>query len=398
MNEEQFEGTGQFLDYMEHRTGNLISILKLILKGMTMVDVRGAGVAKTLALGDIAIALVLMGEQIAARFTFANAIGTLQELDLADFELAEALRYIAGLQVEAGDFAAAIETANIIEEKWVQAEVLRNIAKMQVQVGNFAGAHETVQNIDDRQTQIEALAFIATAQAQMGEREAAQANFATALDTSKGIEHQWKQAAALASIAVAQAQAGERDAALATFAIALETTKGIKDWMDRVQVLQDIAIAQVQARDFAAALETAQGIEKWRRVEVLAAIAAAQVRTGEQEAGRTTFAAAFETVQNISEERARTTALESIAKAQVRADFGEQAVHTSEAILARRNKHLPEIADALVKSGDKENFKRLLIPCANYLAAAYRMCGLLARLYPEQASAVAEVVKQYANV
>jgi hypothetical protein len=32
-----------------------------------------------------------------------------------------------------------------------------------------------------------------------------------------------------------------------------------------------------------------------------------------------------------------------------------------------------------------EFFKRLLIPCAYYLDAAYQMCGHLAKLYPVQA-------------
>jgi hypothetical protein len=51
-----------------------------------------------------------------------------------------------------------------------------------------------------------------------------------------------------------------------------------------------------------------------------------------------------------------------------------------------------EIAAALAEAGDKEHFKQLLLPCSYYLDAAYRMCGLLARLYPEQAAAVAEVL------
>jgi hypothetical protein len=40
-------------------------------------------------------------------------------------------------------------------------------------------------------------------------------------------------------------------------------------------------------------------------------------------------------------------------------------------------------------AGDRENFKRSLTLCAYYLDAAYKMCGFLARLYPEQAAAVA---------
>jgi hypothetical protein len=46
------------------------------------------------------------------------------------------------------------------------------------------------------------------------------------------------------------------------------------------------------------------------------------------------------------------------------------------------------------ETGDKVNFKRLLIPCAYYLDTAYQMCGYLARLYPEQASAVAQVLSK----
>jgi hypothetical protein len=63
-----------------------------------------------------------------------------------------------------------------------------------------------------------------------------------------------------------------------------------------------------------------------------------------------------------------------------------------ETILTERNKRLPEIAESLFKVGDKTDFKRLLIPCASYLDAAYRMCGLLARLYPKQATSIAAVI------
>ncbi len=52
-----------------------------------------------------------------------------------------------------------------------------------------------------------------------------------------------------------------------------------------------------------------------------------------------------------------------------------------------------EIAAVLAEVDDKENFKRLVLPCAYYLDAAYKMCGLLARLYPEQASVIAQIVQ-----
>jgi hypothetical protein len=54
--------------------------------------------------------------------------------------------------------------------------------------------------------------------------------------------------------------------------------------------------------------------------------------------------------------------------------------------------HLTAIACAFAETGNREGFKHLLTPCADYLDAAYKMCGLLVRLYPEQATAVAAVV------
>jgi len=79
---------------------------------------------------------------------------------------------------------------------------------------------------------------------------------------------------------------------------------------------------------------------------------------------------------------------------QIKGGYGEHALHTAKLILTSREMHLPQIADALVDVGDKDHFKRLLIPCACYLDAAYLMCGLLARVYPEQASAIAKIVKE----
>jgi hypothetical protein len=90
--------------------------------------------------------------------------------------------------------------------------------------------------------------------------------------------------------------------------------------------------------------------------------------------------------------------LTEIAKAQVEAKLSEQALLTAEKILINRNEHLPDIAAAFVEKGDKENFKQLLIPCAYYLDAAYEMCGHLAKLYPAQATAVAEVVSNINKV
>jgi hypothetical protein len=63
-------------------------------------------------------------------------------------------------------------------------------------------------------------------------------------------------------------------------------------------------------------------------------------------------------------------------------------------IRTERKWQFPAIAAAFVEKGDKTNFKQLLIPCSYSLYAAYRMCGYLARLYPEQVAAVPKVVSE----
>jgi hypothetical protein len=78
-----------------------------------------------------------------------------------------------------------------------------------------------------------------------------------------------------------------------------------------------------------------------------------------------------------------------------KAGLREQAISITQKILINRSQYLLKIAAAFVEIGEKEGFKQLLIPCADYLDAAYQMCGYLAQLYPEQATAVAKVVSLY---
>ena len=385
------------------------------------------------ALVAIAKAQAEAGERERARETFSAALETAQGIEEAG-GCALAIVAIAKAQAEAGEFSAALETAQGIKDAWRRAMALVGIAKAQAEAGEreraretFSAALETAQGIEDAWRRAMALVGIAKAQAEAGERERARETFSAALETARGIKDAWRRAMALVAIAKAQAEAGdfsaalrtarrieeawwraealvaiakaqaeagERERARETFSAALETAKGIEDAWRRAMALVGIAKAQAEAGEreraretFSAALETAQGIEEaWRRVEALGAIAKAQAEAGD-------FSAALETVRGIEAAWWRAEALGAIAKAQAEAGLGEGAVRTAEMILTDRNKRLPEIAEALVIAGDKEHFKQLLLPCAYYLDAAYKMCGLLARLYPKQVLAVAEVVR-----
>jgi tetratricopeptide (TPR) repeat protein len=128
------------------------------------------------------------------------------------------------------------------------------------------------------------------------------------------------------------------------------------------------------------------------KAEVLAEIAAGLAQAGERERAKKVLEHALKGAEEIEEARDNALALMKIAGKLARAGWEQEAVKVAKAIPTER-KCLPEIAEVLVEAGDKERFKQLLLPCAYYLDAAYRMCGLLARLYPEQAGAVADIVK-----
>jgi hypothetical protein len=119
-----------------------------------------------------------------------------------------------------------------------------------------------------------------------------------------------------------------------------------------------------------------------------------QFKKGEKETLLKTFDAALQAKDKIDDEKNRVESLRAIAQIQAMAGCGEQTVKTVEAILTNRNQYLPKVAAFLVETGDKPNFKKLLIPCAYYLDSAYEMCVYLARLYPENAAAVAKVLSE----
>ncbi len=132
----------------------------------------------------------------------------------------------------------------------------------------------------------------------------------------------------------------------------------------------------------------------WLQLRALWRIAWKQFKKGEKEALLKTFDAALQAKDKIDDEKKRVESLRSIAQIQAIAGFGEQTVKTVEAILINRNQYIPKVAVFLVETGDRQNFKKLLIPCAYYLDSAYEMCGYLARLYPEKAEAVVKVLSE----
>jgi hypothetical protein len=259
-----------------------------------------------------------------------------------------ALKVVAIAFAKAGEITAAIEITREIFDEVTQAEALKSIAIMQVQAGHFDKALETVEKIDRERTPGEGFLLAKTTV------QARAKKFDAALDTAKEMTNESTWSKAMWQISLSRAQNSNSN-----FDVALNTVLAINDVSQQATALAYIAAQQVKAGDKAA---------------------------------QSTFNDALDKAQQIDRELERATALAAIAEAQVEGRFGYQAVKTAETILVDRSEHVPVIAGVLVEKGDKANFKKLLIPCAYYLNAAYVMCGHLARLYPEKAEEVAKVV------
>ncbi len=219
-----------------------------------------------------------------------------------------------------------------------------------------------------------------------------QETFSIALE-NPGFFGEEVQVNVLCTRAVVEA-AMDKATALQTFGELLEFAQ--ESGKQRNSYLSAIAAAQAEAGEIPTALKITDEIEDGReQVRALLAIAWEQFKKEEKEMLLTTLATAFQAKNKIKDEQKRLQALRAIPGIQAMAGKGEEAVKTVETILTDRNWHLPRIASWFVETGDRANFKRLLIPCAYYLDAAYEMCGHMARLYPEQVAAVAKVVSKF---
>lgn len=371
----------------------------------------------------IAETQVAMGESAAARATMAIALEKVKKSSEDERLRSRALKDVVSVQARMGNIAAAMETLQEIKDGWWDSWARVDIARTLAWAGDFAAAGKVISQAEYGWAVSQGWVAVAEALAQAGD-------FEQSLLAVEEIRDDQDTQEGLATIAEAQAQVGE-------FTSAFETVQKIKDEGDRpehmVAALTAIAEAQAQAGDYTAAQETAQRIEYYGdRAVALASIGAIQARAGHTEDAQSSFTMALEAVQDLAEAKNRAVGLAAVARAQAvagqldgayanfttaletartitresereealavvavmqaRAGFTEQAISTVERMLTKRNEYLPRVANALRGVGDVPGFKRLLIPCAYYLDAAYRMCGLLAWAYPEQVTAVAAVV------
>ena len=146
--------------------------------------------------------------------------------------------------------------------------------------------------------------------------------------------------------------------------------------------------------DYGASREKAENIKQLAKA--LSLLAMEQYQTGQKPQAERTLEKALKTLLDLEEfwqkiEEVCEQICE-IACLYIKIGLAEKAFQIVKQHLENQYKYLLKLAATFVEIGDSDNFKRLLIPCAPFLDAAYEICGHLARLYPEQAAAIAEIL------
>jgi len=308
----------------------------------------------------------------------------------------------------------ALEVARRIEDASLRSSALAGIAKAFVEQDKADEALEIVRRIEDASLQSSALASIAKAFVEQGKTDEVEAVMNEALEVARTIEDVFWRSSALAGIAKAFAEQGKTNEAL-------EVARTIENAFWRSSALADIAEALAELGDIAWAEEMAAEIERpddiflaWLAIGTWLAIGKGWAKAGQHDKAKDSFQKAQVFAMQTREPN---RSLWEFAQAQAEAGLHDEAVALAETLLAERTKYLPKVLTALAEREDdnllapliplnkggqgvvkgdeqrKRAFFRLLPLCGWDLGLAYHACGLLARLYPEQAGKVAEVVK-----
>ena len=398
------------------------SALRVIAKAMTEAGVfeQALKVAEKIeetrswswALWGIAVAMAEVE-------LFDQALKVIERIEIAGLK-ASAMCSVISEMAKVGLFDRALKLAEEMEwGEWtsMQASALGEIAKALAKVGMFDKALQVAGKIERSDERVRALVAIAEAMAKIGMKEKAKEVLEQAMQEEIGIE-------ALVAIAEVMAKIGMKERAEEVFDRAIETVERIgpddvlrevfqkisrdewvSDWAyERATALKAIAgrmskVGMVErAKEiFVQALQMAER-NRWAEERSLALkeIAKEMADAGVQE--KTLWQQTLKVAEGIEEAWWRAEALRAIAEAMVKVGEVKGAVGIVKRAIGLRTKMLPSVLLALAwqaMKGDvksKEGFLRLLPLCGWSLDLAYRACGLLAWLYPEQVEEIAKIV------
>jgi len=290
-----------------------------------------------------------------------------------------ALSSVIEAQAITSEFSAAFQTLLMVKSDSEQENTLQTLIRYLIRAKKLQEAFRAAQKHKWRRYRLNAFCNITQAYIESG-------LLADAIETVKAIQDPKEHQEPLIVIATTQAKVGE-------FAAALKLAEYIDEVIYKSRALKAITEALIRRGEFTKAIKVTSNIEDLDiRWECLWLIAETQQKVDLVRDMCETLILGRTAVIEQNEQPKRSKRLALIANRFAEVGFAEESLVTLQAITINRNEHLIEVTSIMAQCGEREQLKALLIPCANYLDSTYKICGLLSKLYPEQAMSIAGVV------
>lgn len=201
---------------------------------------------------------------------------------------------LSGRLAQAGDLAAAFQTAESLDEEKYRDEGLRDISEAQILTGDLSGARQTIERIKNSGSKDLALETLAQSLAQTGDLPGA-------MQIAEGVDKKWGSGRDIIYGEIVEGLAQRGDVAAA-----LRVTGQIEEKSRKESALMEVAVAQARAGNSAAAMQTLQSVhEADHKKSALRAIAEIQAKKSD-------YNAALQTIQGMAAKDDRDNALWSI--------------------------------------------------------------------------------------
>jgi tetratricopeptide (TPR) repeat protein len=355
---------------------------------------------------EVALALAQAGQIEQAQEAFQQALAAAERIENAYWR-SRAYGAVALALAQAGQAKQALAAAERIEDAFWRSRAYGAVALALAQAGQIEQAQEAFQQalaaaerIEEADERSRAYGAVALALAQAGQIEQAQEAFQQALAAAERIENAYGRSWAYRAVALALAQAGQPKQALAA-------AERIEDAFWRSEAYRAVALALAQAgqieqaqKAFQQALAAAERIEDadWRSW-AYGAVALALAQAGQAEQAQKALAQALEVARQISSPGSRYDALWQVARASAEMGAGEVAKQLVVYELpVGRGENLPAIMSVLAQRGDTATFLALLPLCGWSRVMAFKVCLLIATLYPEHNLAVLKLLARELGV
>jgi tetratricopeptide (TPR) repeat protein len=261
---------------------------------------------------------------------------------------------------KAGKIDEAIKTAHAIRDRGARGNALKDIATIQAEKGDWSAAHKMVEAIEDGIAKVNAVAVLGRLRAKAGMKSKADELFAEAVriagdfDDTKNSNGVGDRAFALCGIIHEQVESGNLKAAMKTAGTipefagfpfrslvladlrakagdidgALEAARTLPEGRHAAEGLKFVAEAQARAKDIGPALRTIESIrDDYTRAATLVAVGSEQARAGDRKGAAETFGKALREAAGLTEgkyrldDQSRQFLLRALAAAQ--AEVGE---------------------------------------------------------------------------